>query len=93
MTNSPTSNLKIYKFTKSAAKDYAFFVAHDKKLAKKINQLILNIMDTPFDGLGKPEQLRYELTGFWSRRINAEHRLVYRVVDDEIQIISCRFHY
>lgn len=89
----PTPNLRIYKFTQSAAADYAFFVKHDKKLAKKINTLIHNIMETPYEGLGKPEQLRYELTGFWSRRISSEHRLVYRVVEDEVQIISCRFHY
>lgn len=57
------------------------------------NALIVDILKTPYSGLGKPEQLRYELTGFWSRRISGEHRLVYRVVEDEVQIISCRFHY
>lgn len=93
MTNSPTQNLQTYKFTQSAARDYEFFVKNDPKIAKKINRLVLNILETPYAGLGKPEQLRYELTGFWSRRINAEHRLVYRVIEDEVQIISCRFHY
>lgn len=93
MENSPKLNSLTYRFTQSAANDYQFFVKNDKKLAKKINQLILNILETPYDGIGKPEQLRHELTGHWSRRISAEHRLVYRVIENEVQIISCRFHY
>ena len=87
------SPLKTYKFTQKAAEDYRFFVQSNPRMAKKINALIADILKTPYSGLGKPEQLRYELTGFWSRRISGEHRLVYRVVEDEVQIISCRFHY
>lgn len=67
--------------------------SQDAKMAEKIKKLIQNIMDTPFDGLGKPEPLKYSLTGCWSRRINQQHRLVYKVVDDGLQIISCKYHY
>ena len=61
---------------------------------KKIARLILDISQTPFDGIGKPEALKHELSGYWSRHISKEHRLVYRVEgDDTIVILSCRFHY
>ena len=73
--------------------DYLYWQAHDKKVLKKINSLIKDIQREPYAGLGKPEPLRYELAGCWSRRITDEHRLVYEVVDHNINIISCRFHY
>ncbi|MFV0188386.1 Txe/YoeB family addiction module toxin [Empedobacter falsenii] len=65
----------------------------DKSKLKKINELIKGIARNPFDGLGKPEALKHKYAGFWSRRIDHEHRLIYRVVEDEIQIAKCRFHY
>ncbi|MDQ7047835.1 MAG: Txe/YoeB family addiction module toxin [Sulfurovum sp.] len=73
--------------------DYLYWQSHDKKILKKINSLIKDIKREPFDGLGKPEPLRYELVGCWSRRITDEHRLVYEVKDESMYIISCRFHY
>jgi toxin YoeB len=65
----------------------------DKKIYSKIVNLIKDIQRDPFFGLGKPEALKYDLSGLWSRRITQEHRLVYRVSDEEIVIVSCRFHY
>ena len=62
-------------------------------MLRKINELIKDIQRTPFEGRGKPEPLKYDLAGFWSRRINREHRLVYQVVNNTILIYSCRFHY
>ena len=73
--------------------DYLYWQAHDKKILKKINSLIKDIKREPFDGLGKPEPLRYELAGCWSRRITDEHRIVYEVEEQNISIVSCRFHY
>lgn len=73
--------------------DYLYWQNHDKKILKKINSLIKDIKREPFDGLGKPEPLRYELAGCWSRRITDEHRVVYEVEDQSIHIVSCRFHY
>lgn len=87
------SILKTCKFTQEALADYWEIKSQDAKMAEKIKKLIQNIMDTPFDGLGKPEPLKYSLTGCWSRRINQQHRLVYKVVDDGLQIISCKYHY
>lgn len=87
------SILKTCKFTQEALADYLEIKSQDAKMAEKIKKLIQNIMDTPFDGLGKPEPLKYSLTGCWSRRINQQHRLVYKVVDDGLQIISCKYHY
>lgn len=87
------SRLKSFKFTQEAYDDYVTFKNQDPKLADKIKKLIINIMETPFEGLGKPEALKFDLSECWSRRINQQHRLVYRVVDDEVQIISCRYHY
>ena len=73
--------------------DYLYWQNTDKQLVKKINQLIKDIQRDPFDGIGKPEALKFNYAGFWSRRIDEEHRLIYRIVDDEIQIVKCRFHY
>jgi len=80
-------------FTKNAWEDYTFWQANDKGILKKINKLIKNISRTPYSGIGKPEQLKYDLAGHYSRRIDGEHRLVYRTENSEIIIISCRFHY
>jgi toxin YoeB len=65
----------------------------DKKILKRINQLIKDTQRTPFDGIGKPEPLKFDMSGLWSRRINQEHRLIYQVRDDCIVIIQCRYHY
>lgn len=73
--------------------DYLYWQSHDKKILKKINSLIKDIKREPFDGIGKPEPLRYELAGCWSRRVTDEHRIVYEVDDENIYIVSCRFHY
>jgi len=73
--------------------DYLYWKGLDKKILKKINSLIKDIKREPFDGLGKPEPLRYELAACWSRRITDEHRIVYEVEDQNINIVSCRFHY
>ena len=65
----------------------------DRQLLKRINQLIKDTLRTPFEGLGKPEHLKADLSGYWSRRINDEHRLVYDVTKTDLVIISCRYHY
>jgi len=80
-------------FTEKAWEDYLYWQKTNKQIVKKINQLIKEIEREPFSGMGKPEPLRYDLSGFWSRRITDEHRIVYKVDDDYISIVSCRFHY
>lgn len=74
-------------------KDYLYWQQVDKKMLKKINELIKAIQRTPFEGIGKPEALKENLSGWWSRRINLEDRLVYRVEYDRIVILQCRKHY
>lgn len=76
-----------------AFEQLAFWIKTDLKTVKKIIELIEDVQKSPFSGLGKPEPLKYELKGFWSRRINEEHRLVYKVTDTEIILASCRYHY
>lgn len=80
-------------FSNSSWSDYLWFQENDKKLLARINGLIKEIVRSPFEGTGKPEPLKANLTGFWSRRINSEHRLVYKVTDTEIIFVSFRFHY
>jgi toxin YoeB len=80
-------------FSKSSWADYLWFQENDKKLLIRINSLIKEISRSPFEGTGKPEPLKANLAGFWSRRINSEHRLVYKVTDTEIIFVSFRFHY
>ena len=80
-------------FTMSAWADYQWFLDHDRQLLKRINQLIKEALRTPFAGIGKPEPLRGELAGFWSRRINDEHRLVYATKDSDLIVVTCRYHY
>jgi len=80
-------------FTPSGWDDYQWFVQHDRKLLKRVNQLIQDALRTPFEGIGKPEPLKGDLSGYWSRRINDEHRLVYAVKKDALVIIACRYHY
>jgi len=83
----------ILTFTENAWEDYLYWQEIDKKISKKINGLIKEIKRTPFDGSGQPEPLKYDLSGYWSRRIFNEHRLVYQIVENELRIYSCRFHY
>jgi toxin YoeB len=80
-------------FTPESWEDYLYWQKNDKKLLRRVNDLIKDIGRTPFEGIGKPEMLKYQLKGCWSRRINQEHRLVYEVEDTVIRIIACRFHY
>lgn len=85
--------MKRITFSKNAWEDYLSWQKDDKKMVHKINELIKDIQKTPFEGIGKPEALKYDLTGFWSRRIDLEHRLVYQYRDEQALIYSCRFHY
>ena len=80
-------------FDQNAFDDLAWWLANDTKKARRIVSLIQEVAKTPFEGRGKPEPLKHELSGFWSRRIDDTHRLVYAVSGDEIRIVACRFHY
>jgi toxin YoeB len=81
------------EFEPRAFEDLTWWVRHDRKAALRIMRLIENVQQTPFEGLGKPEPLKHELSGLWSRRIDREHRLVYEVKEDKIRVLACRFHY
>ncbi len=80
-------------FTDAAWKDYLYWHETDKQMLKKINNLIKEVDRTPFEGIGKPEPLKQNLKGFWSRRIDHEHRMIYKIEDDQIVLVSFRFHY
>ena len=80
-------------FTESGWDDYLWFQEYDRKLLKRINLLIKDASRSPFEGIGKPEPLKGDLSGHWSRRITDEHRLIYTVTTNELIIIACRFHY
>jgi toxin YoeB len=73
--------------------DYLYWQQNDKAMLRKINQLIKEISRTPFEGTGKPEPLKESLAGFWSRRINLEHRLVYKFENESVIVLQCRYHY
>ena len=77
----------------SAWEDYQYWIDTDKKILRKINSLIKECQRTPFAGTGKPEALKQNLSGFWSRKITGEHRLVYKVENDILYIAQCRYHY
>ena len=79
--------------TAAAWEDYVYWQTQDRKTLKRINRLIEDTLRDPFVGLGKPEPLRENLSGFWSRRIDDTHRLVYRVEGDAVAVIACRYHY
>ena len=83
----------ILSWADDAWDDYLFWQAEDKKILKRVNLLIKDIKRNPFDGLGDPEPLKHDLSGFWSRHIDREHHLVYQVENDTLFIIQCRFHY
>ena len=80
-------------FRERAWNDYLYWQETDKKVLKRVNILIKDIQRSPFDGIGKPEALKHQFSGFWSRHINEEHRLVYTFIGDELVIIQCRYHY
>lgn len=80
-------------FSENAWEDYISWLDEDKKMLKKINELIKAIQRHPFEGIGKPEPLKFDLKGYWSRRIDREHRLVYQVIDNELLVYGCRYHY
>jgi len=80
-------------WSKKAWENYQYWQQTDLKKLSRINKLIKDAMRNPRDGSGKPEQLKNDLRGCWSRRIDQEHRLVYQILDEEIHIIACRYHY
>jgi len=85
--------MKKIAFLPKAFNDFNLWAAEDKKIYEKIVALIKDVDRHPFSGIGKPEPLKHELKGLWSRRITDKHRLVYKVADKEIVIVSCRLHY
>jgi len=80
-------------FTKLAWEDYLYWQKNDKRMVKRINLLIKDILRSPHEGLGKPEPLRYNLSGYWSRRINEEHRIVYKQFESGTTFVQMRYHY
>jgi toxin YoeB len=83
----------IIKWAENAWDDYIYWQTIDKKITQKINLLIKDIQRHPFEGIGNPEPLKHNWSGFWSRRINKEHRLIYAIEKEELLIAQCRFHY
>lgn len=84
---------EVLSWTKEAWSDYVYWQSQDKKTLKRINKLIADAQRSPFEGIGKPEPLKENLSGFWSRRIDDTNRLVYAVDNNQLTIISCRYHY
>ena len=80
-------------FSDRAWEDYLYWQKNDKRMLKKVNELIKDIDRNRYEGIGKPEPLKHTLSGFWSRRINEEHRLVYKVIENKIHIAQIRYHY
>ena len=82
-----------YIFVDESWEDYLYWQKTDLKILSRINDLLKDIARTPFSGIGNPEPLKHKYKGFWSRRIDNEHRLIYRVEGKQIEIVKCRFHY
>ena len=80
-------------FADRAWEDFTYWMSHDRKIAKRIVRLVNDIEREPFEGIGKPEPLKHDLSGFWSRRITDVHRLVYAVENDQVLIAQARYHY
>jgi toxin YoeB len=80
-------------FTENAWEDYNSWIKEDKKIRKKINELIKAIQREPYQGIGKPEPLKHELSCYWSRRIDREHRLIYQIDKGDLLIFACKYHY
>ena len=85
--------MKNLEFDPNAFEDLGWWIEKDRKIALRIIKLIEDIQRNPFEGLGKPEPLKHELKGCWSRRIDDEHRLVYQVLNEKIRILACHYHY
>ena len=85
--------MRVVEFTQIALEDLSWYKTGNQKLVFKILDLISDIQKNPFEGIGKPEPLKNEYAGFWSRRINDEHRLIYKVTSEKIEIYSCKGHY
>jgi len=83
----------MYKFTDEAWTDYQYWIENDRKQLKRINELIKDITRSPFEGIGKPEPLKANLSGYWSRRIDREHRVIYAVENKQLVFVSFRFYY
>jgi toxin YoeB len=83
----------ILSFSENAWEDYLWFQEHDPKLVKKLNRLLEECTRTPFEGTGKPEALKHDFAGYWSRRLTDEHRLVYQIRGEQLYVAACRFHY
>lgn len=81
------------EFDPSAFEDLAWWIKQDRKKALRIIKLLKEVQRTPFEGTGKPEALKYDLSGCWSRRIDDTNRLVYEVKEDKIRVLACRYHY
>ncbi len=81
------------KFTNKAFEDFSYWLNFDKRKAKRILELMKDIQKHPFEGIGKPEALKYNLQDYYSRRIDQQHRLVYKIDNNELVVISCRYHY
>ena len=88
-----TKKTWVCKFSENARDDIAFFAQNSPKLLEKVKVLLADMKNDPFHGLGKPEALRFELSGYYSRRINIEHRIVYKVEGNTIFIVAVRYHY
>ena len=80
-------------FPETAWDDYQYWIKVDKKILKRVNALIQDIQRSPFSGIGKPEMLKHGLSGYWSRRINDEHRIIYKIETDSVFIAQARYHY
>ena len=80
-------------FSENGWEDYLYWQKQDRRMVERINRLIMETQREPFSGIGKPEALKHALSGFWSRRITDEHRMVYRVEGDDLLIAQLRFHY
>jgi toxin YoeB len=80
-------------FSEAAWEDYLYWQKTDKKMVQRVNELTSTTMRAPFEGIGKPEPLKHGLKGYWSRRINDEHRIIDKVQDDALLIAQCRYHY
>ncbi|NRB42285.1 MAG: Txe/YoeB family addiction module toxin [Pseudomonadales bacterium] len=85
--------IELLSWTHEAWSDYVYWQGQDKKTLQRINKLIKDTMRSPFEGIGKPEDLKENISGFWSRRIDDTNRIVYVVDDNKLTIISCRYHY
>lgn len=83
----------ILSWSEHAWEDYLYWQKTDKQTLKRINQIIEDIIRHPFEGLGNPEPLRHNWSGYWSRRIDREHRVVYKATENEVIIAQCRYHY